>query len=186
MGTEALLARSRTDGLGSLVIRIAGAEKCRLRNSVDQIEPAHSGHMLVDDKTATGRQVACAQQLGSRCVATDRETLDLEREFQGIANRKIIVQDDHHEPRSRQFAVRCHRLCPRWRLHEAVRKQEDRDAALIWLNLRPGRRSTSTPVRRRHEVFGRSESGPRIPAIRAMRTRSDRLAACILVMRFAR
>ena len=32
MGTEALLARSRTDGLGSPVIRIAGAEKCRLRN----------------------------------------------------------------------------------------------------------------------------------------------------------
>ncbi len=68
---------------------------------LDQIEPVHSGHMLVYDKTATGRHAACVQQLGARCVATNRETLDLEREFQRIANRKIIVQDDHHEPRGR-------------------------------------------------------------------------------------
>ena len=98
---------------------------------VDQVEPAHSGHMLVDDKTATGRRVAFAQQFGSGRVATDREALDLKREFQGIANRKIIIQDDHHEPRSRQFAMRCHCHCPRWRLHTAVRKQEERGAALI-------------------------------------------------------
>ena len=44
---------------------------------VDQIEPVHSGHMLVDDKTATGRHAARVQQLGARCVATDHETLDL-------------------------------------------------------------------------------------------------------------
>src|SRR4051812_41674325 len=103
---------------------------------VDQVEPAHSGHMLVDDKTATGSRVACAQQFGSRRVAADREAFDLKREFQGIANRKIIIQDDHYEPRSRQFATRCHCHCPCWRLYKAVRKQEDRGAALIWLNLR--------------------------------------------------
>ena len=154
MGTEALLARSRTDGLGSLVIRIAGAEKCRLRSSVNQVEPAHSGHMLVDDKTATGRRVACAQQFGSGRVATDRETLDLEREFQGIANRKIIVQDDHHEPRSRQFAVRCHRLCPRWRLHEAVRKQEDRRRRFDLAQFARGR----TRLERRSGVVTRSSA----------------------------
>src|SRR4029077_9606786 len=128
-------------------------------------------------KTATGRRVACAQQFGSRRIATDRETLDLEREFQGIANPKIIVQDDHHKPRSRQFAVCCHRLCPRWRLHEAVRKQEDRGAALIWLNfVQEDVRLDADQASSR--VF---DSGPRIPAMRAIRTRSDRLAACILV-----
>jgi hypothetical protein len=67
---------------------------------VDQVEPAHSGHMLVDHKTAAGRKIPGAKQLSAACVATNRETLDLKREFQRIANGKIIVKDDHHDPRS--------------------------------------------------------------------------------------
>ena len=46
--------------------------------------------------------------------------------------------------------------------------------------------SYTTPAWQNYEVFGRSESGSRILAMSDMRTRSDRLAACILVMRFAR
>jgi hypothetical protein len=67
---------------------------------VDQVEPAHSGHMLVDHKTAAGREIPGAKQLSAACVAANRETLDLKREFQRIANRKIIVKNDHHDPRS--------------------------------------------------------------------------------------
>ena len=67
---------------------------------VDQVEPAHSGHMLVDHKTAASSEIPGAKQLSAGRVATNRETLDLKREFQRIANRKIIVKDDHHDPRS--------------------------------------------------------------------------------------
>ena len=142
MGTEALLARAHGRA------GVAGDQDRRCREmpaaqQVDQVESAHSGHMLVDDKTATVRRIGCIQQFSSRGVATDREAFDLEREFQGIANRKIIIQDDDHESRSRQFAMRCHGHCPHWRLDKAVRKQEDHGAALIWLNFTPGRRSTS-------------------------------------------
>src|SRR6185503_4912720 len=101
---------------------------------LDQIKPAHSGHMLVDDETATVRRVGCIQKLSSRGIATDRETLDLKREFQGIANREVIVQDDHHEPRSRQFAVRSHRLARAGGCTRLSESRKDRNAALIWLN----------------------------------------------------
>ena len=43
IGTRAFAARSRSDGLGWLVIRIAGAENCAGAQQRDQIEPAHSG-----------------------------------------------------------------------------------------------------------------------------------------------
>jgi hypothetical protein len=56
--------------------------------------------MLVDHKTAAGREIPGAKQLSAACVAANRETLDLKREFQRIANRKIIVKNDHHDPRS--------------------------------------------------------------------------------------
>jgi hypothetical protein len=56
--------------------------------------------VLVDHKTAAGREIPRAKQLSAACVATNRETLDLKGEFQRIANRKIIVKDDHHDARS--------------------------------------------------------------------------------------
>ena len=101
MGTEALLARSRTDGLGSLVIRIAGAEKCRLRNRSIRSSPLIPGICWSTTRQPQGAGSPAPSSSAPRRVATNRETLDLKREFQGIANRKIIVQDDHHEPRGR-------------------------------------------------------------------------------------
>ena len=56
--------------------------------------------MLVDHKTAAGREISGPKQLSAACVATNRETLDLKLELQRIADRKIIVKDDHHDPRS--------------------------------------------------------------------------------------
>ena len=65
MGTEALRARSRTDGLGSLVIRIAGAEKCRLRNRSIRSSPLIPGICWSTTRQPQGVEVACAQQFGS-------------------------------------------------------------------------------------------------------------------------
>src|SRR6185437_3803223 len=93
---------------------------------LDQIKPAYSGHVLIDDETAAVRRVRCIQQLSPRGIAADRKPLDLERELQGIANRKIIIEHDHHEPRSRQFAVRSHRPA---RAGVCTRLSESRNAA---------------------------------------------------------
>ena len=43
MGTEAFLARAHTDRFGSLVIRIAGPEKCLLRNRSIRSSPLIPG-----------------------------------------------------------------------------------------------------------------------------------------------
>jgi hypothetical protein len=48
----------------------------------DQVEPAQSRHILVDDETVAERQVAGHQQLVSVRIAPDSEAIDLKREFE--------------------------------------------------------------------------------------------------------
>ena len=48
----------------------------------DQVEPAQSRHILVDDETVAERQVAGHQQLVSVRIAPDSEAIGLKREFE--------------------------------------------------------------------------------------------------------
>jgi len=154
-----------------------------LAQQCNQVEPAYSRHFLIDDKAAAGCQLAGAQELGSGGVAMDLEALDLEREFERIANGRIVVDDENHNPRSPRtvFCIHDVRRAPAGLLidcgPESTRR---RAAALIWLKQagRTGRAAAG------YGAFGPPD--PRMPAISAMRTRSDRLDACILVMRLAR
>src|SRR6266481_2810327 len=58
--------------------------------------------------------------------------------------------------------------------------------ALIWLKSAMRLLDESNRYRVAQDALEASASESRIPAIKAMRTRSDRLAACILIMRLAR
>jgi hypothetical protein len=59
-------------------------------------------------------------------------------------------------------------------------------SALIWLKSAMRLLDGSNRYRVAQDALEASASESRIPAIKAMRTRSDRLAACILIMRLAR
>src|SRR6476661_1143458 len=116
-----------------------------LAQQCNQVEPAYSRHFLIDDKAAAGCQLAGTQELGSGGVAMDLEALVLEREFERIANGRIVVDDEDHNPRSPRtvFCIHDVRRAPAGLLidcgPESTRR---RAAALIWLKKargRPGR-----------------------------------------------
>ena len=98
---------------------------------VDQVESAHSGHMLVDHKTAAVREIPGAKQFSAACVAPNRETSISSENF-NESNREIIVKDDHHDPRAdNSLCVLIAFACA----HIRLQKTGVRRAALIWLNL---------------------------------------------------
>ena len=49
---------------------------------VDQLEAIHSGHRIVDDEAAMGRQVVVEKKALRIAIGADVEPLDLEGEFQ--------------------------------------------------------------------------------------------------------
>ena len=104
IGTSAFSARSRSDTLGWLVIRIAGAVKSRVAQLRDQVQSTHRGHFLIDHETVAAIKVACAQQFCSARVAADGQAFNLQPEFERISDGEIIVNDGDNQTRLRQFA----------------------------------------------------------------------------------
>ena len=150
----------------------------------DQIEPVHSRHILVDNQAAAEVEIAGTQQLGAGRIAADRQAFDLEREFERIANGEIIVDDDNDVSGNRRSSLVFHRSClPSRALWPGDQKAVNETGRFDLAQIRCRRLRQRPP---RQELSATPVSGPRIPAMRAIRTRSDRLAACILVMRFAR
>jgi len=79
-------------------------------------------------------------------------------------------------------------LCARGSIwpHGCASKQQNGSPALIWLKFAKRRFEGSQRRRTAQDALEASALESRIPAIKAMRTRSDRPAACILIMRLAR
>src|SRR5262245_888773 len=130
------LAQRRTGVAGDQDCRCGDMPGAQQRN---QLEPVHSRHVLVDDETAAEREVAGAQQLRPGRVAAHREALDLEREFERIANGEIIVDDDDDVAGNRRFPLVFHRSClpSRARLAGRAGSSGTGEAALIWLKSTP-------------------------------------------------
>lgn len=154
-----------------------------LAQQCNQVEPAYSRHFLIDDKAAAGCQLAGAQELGSGGVAMDLEALDLEREFERIANGRIVVDDEDHNPRSPRTVFCIHDVRRTRRSADRLRTRKHQTAC-GGFDLAQTGASNNRPGAGGYGAFGPPE--PRMPAISAIRTRLDRLDACILVMRLAR
>jgi hypothetical protein len=99
IGTPAFSAWSRSDMLGWLVTRIAGAEKSRSRNCA--MQPPARWNFFVDNQTIAVGQVARGQQFRSAGVAADGQALKLEPEFEGVSNGEVIADDDDDKSRVR-------------------------------------------------------------------------------------
>jgi hypothetical protein len=121
IGTPALSACLRSDRLGWLVTRIAGAEKFRSRNWVISCSPLVSGIFSSTTKQSQW-QLARSQQLGSGRVAADGQAFNLEPKLERVSNRKITADDDDDEPSARQFVLMCHALCLRRRFPDRPRR----------------------------------------------------------------
>jgi hypothetical protein len=110
IGTPALSACLRSDRLGWLVTRIAGAEKFRSRNWAISCSPLVSGIFSSTTKAVATGQLAGSQRLGSGRVAADGQAFNLEPKLERVSNRKITADDDDDEPIARQFVLMCHAL----------------------------------------------------------------------------
>jgi hypothetical protein len=59
---------------------------------------------LVDDQAVAGTTIASTQELGGAVISAHGETVELECEFQRIANGRIVVNDGHHGGRTVDWA----------------------------------------------------------------------------------
>src|SRR5262249_40565035 len=135
-------------------------------------------------------QVARAEQIRSGHVAANGQAFDFEPEFERISNGEIIADDDDDNSRVRRFVLIFHCFClrPRLRMDRTGVAIGSRTSipALIWLKSAKRRLNGLDRYRIAQDALEASAFESRIPAIKAMRTRSERLAACILIIRLAR
>ena len=60
---------------------------------VDQLQPVHDGHAVVDDEAAAARQILVGQQRLRSRIEADAEAFDLERELERAADGGVVVDD---------------------------------------------------------------------------------------------
>ena len=60
----------------------------------NEIEPAHARHVLVDDVAVAGRERRFREELRAAGEYANREPLDDEGEFQRVANRFVVIDDN--------------------------------------------------------------------------------------------
>ena len=154
-------ARLARNPLGWLVVRMTGANTERSRNRMTSSRPSKVGQILIDDDAVETRRARIVQQSAGIVEDAHLVTLDFERELQRAAHRGIVGDNGEHPLR---------RLGARWSRHILPERN---------------RLAPSVPQRCSDAAFGAliqlnraacdADRYSNIPAIRAMRTSSDRL-----------